>query len=167
MFKQFVDRILGYRETLSVRLSETELEHILAHYFNDDFTLVQQDSNNFMFIANMSVGTAMRNEIQGGDIILNCQIEREDDTVNFNFSAPGQRGLLFITAVLFLISFSIITKEIWVGALVFLLSIAVFFWFRAVIHHQQKTILKYFKEDLKKFRHFKNKGFDYFSRKSH
>lgn len=156
--------MLGFKKTISIELNEPDLEHILANYKNDDFQLEQIDDNHFGLYASESVGTMTMNDAHAESIKLTCTINRLWDRIEFHFQAPGSSQLfLIVTGMLAIVPF-ILFKDFSAALLLFVLAFIVFFWFRWVYHHQQKTMIKYFLADIKKYQHFKIKGYYYFSK---
>jgi hypothetical protein len=156
---------LGLKQRFSISLSDADWQHILLKYHNDDFKLIPLDTSHFKLVANESIGTVSTNQSGNGeDISLNCHLVKTSEQYAFYFSAPISGRLLFMSAILLFMSPFIMQKDLQAGLLCILLSGIVFFWFRWVYQHQQKTMVRFFHDDLNKYLHFKAKGYDYFSR---
>jgi hypothetical protein len=157
---------LGLKQRFSISLSDADWQHILLKYHNDDFKLIPLDASHFKLVASESVGTVSTNQSGNGEeISLNCHLVKTSEQYVFNFSAPISERLLFMSAILLFMSPFIMQQDLQAGLLCILLSGIVFFWFRAVYQHQQKSMIRFFHIDLKKYLHFKAKGHDYFSRR--
>ena len=156
---------LGLKQRFSISLSDADWQHILLKYHNDDFKLIPLDASHFKLVANESIGTVSTSQSGSGEeIALNCHLVKTPGQIEFSFSSPISGRLMLMSSILLFMSPFIMQKDLQAGLISILLSGIVFFWFRAVYQHQQKTMIRFFCGDLKKFLHFKAKGYDYFSR---
>ncbi len=165
--QKIIDSTLGLKKIRFIQLSKSEFEHVLSNYKNDDFNLIRLNQTSFKLTASESIGTANVNEISADDISLKCDFEfKQEGTIELRFSYRGSSKHALLTLVFLVIIPFVLATDTWAGVLLFALTIIIFFWFRGLYHHQQKNMIKYFLLDIKKYKYFKVKGYDYFSKKN-
>lgn len=163
------NKLFGFITSFTAPLSSQDLEQILSNYWSDEFTLNIESPQSFRLRSNENIGTVAREEINRhpDTIALNCEWEMNSNDVVFRFYAPAPTNLKWLIVAVLAFSVFFLITQVLAGLFLMVSTPIVFFWFKGVYHHQYKTMVKYFKQDIFKYLLFKQKGFDYFTRKSH
>jgi hypothetical protein len=158
-------KLFGFQKSITLHLSPDDLKYILSNYSHDDFELKKVEESSFKLLAINTLGTATFNNGGIESIHLSCQFKRMNDSIEFTFETEGSLLMAILNLGVIGTALFLLLSGVWEGIILLFFGLLSFFWFRWLLNHQRNMMVNHFEQDIKKYLYFKQKGYNYFSRK--